>query len=256
LRLAFKGVNVVIHAAAMKIVPTCEFDPLEAIKTNVGGSTNVISAALDSKSVTKVIALSTDKAVSPANLYGATKLSAEKLFTAANNLSAHGGPAFSVVRYGNVSGSRGSVIPKWRKLAGLGKPLPITHVDMTRFWITIEDAVEFVLNGLDVMQGGEVFIPRMPSFSIMDLGEAIYGRKDYPRNIIGVRPGEKLHEDMITVHEGRMAMRNDYAYVICPPWMSPDQPIEDGFSLSSDRNDIWLGADDLGRLLGTVKHGS
>jgi len=251
LKMAFKGVDVVIHAAAMKIVPACEKDPIEAIKTNIGGASNVISAAL-ACGVAKVIALSTDKAVSPANLYGATKLSAEKLFVAANNLTSAGGPAFSVVRYGNVSGSRGSVIPRWRFLSALGRPLPVTHLDMTRFWITIQDAVEFVLNGLGVMQGGEVFIPRMPSFRISDLAAAIYGQDDYPCEIIGVRPGEKLHEDIITVHEGRTATQNEYAFVVCPPWLLPSEPMEEGFSLSSERNDKWLSTDDLKMLLGSV----
>lgn len=251
LKMAFKGMDVAVHAAAMKIVPACEKDPIEAIKTNVGGAANVISAAL-SAGVSRVIALSTDKAVSPANLYGATKLSAEKLFIAANNLTSAGGPAFSVVRYGNVSGSRGSVIPRWRLLSALGRRLPITHLGMTRFWITIQDAVEFVLNGLSVMQGGEVFIPRMPSFRIADLGAAIYGQDDYPREIIGIRPGEKLHEDIITVHEGRTATQNEYAFVICPPWFSPEEPMAEGFCLSSEHNDKWLSVEDLKVLLESV----
>lgn len=255
LRLALKGADTVIHAAAMKIVPTCEFDPLEAIKTNIVGSSNVVNAALDSSSVSKVVALSTDKAVSPANLYGATKLSAEKLFIAANNLASRGGPMFTVVRYGNVSGSRGSVIPKWKRLVKAKLPLPVTHKDMTRFWITIDDAVEFVINGLDVMLGGEVFIPRMPSFRIMDLGAAVYGKEDFPHEIVGVRPGEKLHEDIITAHEGRMVMRNDYAYVICPPWLPPTDSLGEGFSLSSDRNDMWLSVDDLKTLIEATPYG-
>ena len=255
LRLAFRGADGVIHAAAMKIVPACEKDPIEAIKTNVGGSANVISAALDSGTVSKVIALSTDKAVSPANLYGATKLSAEKLFVAANNLTGPRGPAFSVVRYGNVCGSRGSVIPKWKLLRAQNKPLPITHFDMTRFWITIEDAVGFVLSGIQVMQGGEVFIPKMPSFRVSDLGEAIYGREDFPHTIVGIRQGEKLHEDLMTTHEGRMATQNEYAYAICPPWLSPESPVDDGFSLSSDRNDMWLSVDDLKTLTESIGYG-
>lgn len=244
LRLAFKGVDRVVHAAAMKIVPACEFDPVEAIKTNILGSVNVINAAVDSPTVKKVIALSTDKAVSSCNLYGGTKFVAEKAFVAANNLTSKGGAAFSVVRYGNVAGSRGSVIPKWRLLSALGRPLPITHLDMTRFWISIGDAVEFVFNGLAAMQGGEVFIPKMPSFRVRDLGEAISG-PECEWEIIGIRPGEKLHEDLITVHEGRTTTQNDHAYAICPPWMSPETPMEEGFSLSSAHNDAWLSVDDL-----------
>jgi UDP-N-acetylglucosamine 4,6-dehydratase/5-epimerase len=248
LRLAFKGVDVVIHAAAMKIVPTCEFDPIEAIKTNILGAVHVINATVDSPTVQKVIALSTDKAVSATNLYGGTKFVAEKTFVAANNLVTRGGAAFSVVRYGNVSGSRGSVIPKWRLCAALGQSLPITDLNMTRFWISISDAVEFVLSGLQAMQGGEVFIPKMPSFRVRDLGKAICGAQ--PRwNIIGVRPGEKLHEDIITVHEGRMTTENEYAYAICPPWLAPEKPMEEGFSLSSARNDLWLSVDDLKTLI-------
>jgi UDP-N-acetylglucosamine 4,6-dehydratase/5-epimerase len=248
LRMALRGATVVIHAAAMKIVPACEFDPIEAIKTNILGSVNVINAALDSRTIQKVIALSTDKAVSSTNLYGGTKFVAEKAFVAANNLASKGGAAFSVVRYGNVSGSRGSIIPKWRLLAALGRPLPITHLNMTRFWISIGDAVEFVLNGLETMQGGEVFIPKMPSFRIRDLGKAICG-SGFTFNVIGIRPGEKLHEDIITVHEGRMTTENAYAYAICPPWLPPETPMEEGFSLSSERNDLWLSVDDLKTLM-------
>jgi UDP-N-acetylglucosamine 4,6-dehydratase len=248
LRMALKGIEIVIHAAAMKIIPKCEYDPIEAVKTNIGGAANLISAAMESD-VEQVMAVSTDKAASPANLYGATKLAAEKLFVAANNLSGSCGPAFSAVRYGNVSGSRGSVIPRWRLAAELGAPLTITHPDMTRFWITVEDAVEFVVDGLDVMQGGEVFIPKMPSFRILDLGEAIYGRPDFPREVTGVRPGEKLHEDIVTVHEGANATENDYAYVICPPWAPPAEPLPAGFFLNSNCNDDWLIAEDIKKMI-------
>ena len=250
LRMALRGAVVVIHAAAMKIVPACEFDPIEAIKTNVLGSVNVINAAVESPTVKKVIALSTDKAVSATNLYGGTKFVAEKAFVAANNLATKGGAAFSVVRYGNVSGSRGSIIPKWQLCAALGQPLPITHLNMTRFWISIGDAVEFVLNALVTMQGGEVFIPKMPSFRIKDLGKAICGPK-CKYDIIGIRPGEKLHEDIITVHEGRMTTQNAHAYAICPPWLPPETPMEEGFSLSSKHNDLWLSVGDLKTLIGS-----
>lgn len=236
LRMAMRDINIVLHAAAMKIVPSCEYDPIECIKTNVVGAMNVISAAISSSSVEGVVALSTDKAAAPANLYGASKLSAERLFISANNLSGEGGPRFSVARYGNVSGSRGSVIPLWRALAEERKPLPITHEEMTRFWITVPDAVSFVLDAVVFQQGGEIFIPKMPSYRIVDLAAAICGGANFDRKIVGVRPGEKLHEDLITVHEAENATQNDHAYVICPPWLAPGLPLPKGFSLTSANN--------------------
>jgi UDP-N-acetylglucosamine 4,6-dehydratase len=254
LKMALRGVEVVFHAAAMKIVPKCEYDPIEAIKTNILGSSNLIEASIESD-VEQVIAISTDKAASSANLYGATKQVAEKAFIAANNLSGAGGAIFSVVRYGNVSGSRGSVIPLWTRLAADGRPLPITSLAMTRFWIDIEDAVTFVLKALEIQRGGEIFIPKMPSFRISDLAEAIYGRADFPSEIIGLRPGEKVHEDLITEHEGRMATENQNAYVICPPWLPPSDPLEDGFHLKSSENKSWLTIDDMKNLIcGDCEH--
>lgn len=253
LRLAMHRIDVVIHAAAMKIVPTCEYDPMECVKTNVVGAMNVISAALHASSVQKVMAISTDKAVSAANLYGGAKFVAEKLFVSANHLAGGDYPTFAVARYGNVSGSRGSVIPYWRRLAQAGKAAPITHPDMTRFWITVEDAVAFVLQALAIQQGGEIFIPKMPSYVVADLAEAIWGSPDFERKIIGVRPGEKIHEDMITVHEAVNATQNDRAYVICPPWMHPGEPLPDGFSLSSANNVNRLSVGQIKELLANVR---
>jgi UDP-N-acetylglucosamine 4,6-dehydratase/5-epimerase len=248
LRMALQGAEIVLHAAAMKIVPTCEYDPFEAVKTNVQGSQNLIDMAIRC-GVRAVIALSTDKAVSPINLYGATKLTMEKLFSAANNLSGAKGPMFSVARYGNVSGSRGSVIPLWRRLAAEGRPLPLTDPQMTRFWITAEHAVDFILASLTIQLGGETFIPKMPSYRVRDLGTVIYGCDDYPREIVGLRPGEKIHEDLITSHEGRATVENEHAYVICPPWLTPETSLRDGFSLNSSNNPWWIGVDSLTKRL-------
>ena len=195
---ALHGVDYVIHAAALKQVDTGEYNPMEFIKTNVLGSQNVIDASIEA-GVKKVVALSTDKASSPINLYGATKLTADKLFVAANNYSFSFGTTFSVVRYGNVMGSRGSVIPFFRQLAEAGKPIPITDLRMTRFWISLEEAVTFVLESLDLMSGGELYVPRIPSMRIIDLAHAIS-----PNAIIeeiGLRPGEKLHEEMISADD-------------------------------------------------------
>lgn len=195
LRLAMAGCWYVVHAAAMKIVPTAEYNPMECIKTNIIGAQNLIDVALENYSTTKkIIALSTDKAVNPVNLYGATKLCAEKLFIAANNLAGHEQAIFSIVRYGNVANSNGSVIPVFKKLLNEGKPLTVTSELMTRYWITLDDAVKFVLNSLYTMQGGEVFLPHMPSFNVMSLALAMTTSD----NIIttGVRPGEKIHEQI------------------------------------------------------------
>jgi UDP-N-acetylglucosamine 4,6-dehydratase len=247
LMLALRGVDAVIHAAAMKIVPACEHDPSEAVKTNILGTQNVVTAALRS-GVRRVVGLSTDKAVSPANLYGATKLAAEKLIVAANNLSG-GETRFSAVRYGNVAASRGSVIPLWTELASRGEELPITDERMTRFWLSPQDAAQFVMGALDAQQGGEVFIPKMPSFRVIDLAAAIWGGDDFPRRIIGIRPGEKLHEDLVTRHEALNVAQNERAYVICPPWMAPSEPPPEGFHLTSETNEPRLSTEDLGALL-------
>jgi UDP-N-acetylglucosamine 4,6-dehydratase len=194
------NVDFVIHTAALKQVDTGEYNPMEFIKTNVLGSQNVIDASIET-GVKRVVALSTDKASSPINLYGATKLTADKLFVAANNYSHSYGTIFSVVRYGNVMGSRGSVIPFWKKLAEEGQPLPITDLRMTRFWISIDQAVQFVLNSLEIMNGGELYVPRIPSMRIVDLAAAVAPQAELVE--IGMRPGEKLHEEMISSDDSR-----------------------------------------------------
>lgn len=249
LESAMRGVDIVVHAAALKIVPKCEYDPIEAVRTNVGGAENVIRAAI-SCGVRKVIGLSTDKVVLPVNLYGATKLVAERLFIAANHLSGSPGNAnatrFSCVRYGNVANSRGSVIPLFKKLAAEGKPLPITHEDMTRFWITIDQAVAFVVQCLADMTGGEVFIPRMPSFRIKDLSEAI--KSPDGAIVVGMRPGEKIHETLITPHDTPRMFHFPRHFVIAPEWRSANTTLSE-FSYSSDTNSEWLSVDDLRRLL-------
>lgn len=194
LSFAMRGVDYVIHAAAMKQVPAAEYNPMECIKTNINGAENVINAALEAN-VEKVIALSTDKAANPVNLYGATKLASDKLFIAANNISGGSQPRFSVVRYGNVVGSRGSVVPFFNKLINEGADhLPVTHAEMTRFWITLQSGVDFVLKNFERMLGGEIFVPKIPSIRIIDLAKAM--APDLPVKIVGIRPGEKLHEMM------------------------------------------------------------
>ncbi len=211
---AMQGVDFVIHAAAMKQVPAAEYNPTECIRTNIDGAENVINAAIDNN-VEKVIALSTDKAANPVNLYGATKLASDKLFVAANNISGAKGPRFSVVRYGNVVGSRGSVVPYFRSLLAEGKHiLPVTHPEMTRFWITLDEGVEFVVNSFQRMQGGEIFVPKIPSISILDLVKAMSGQKEY--ELIGIRPGEKLHEVMVPEEMAHHSIEFDDHYVITP----------------------------------------
>lgn len=240
LELAMRNIDIVVHAAAMKIIPTCERDPYECIRTNVFGAENVARAALR-MGVERVIALSTDKAAAPLNLYGASKLAAEKLFVAANGIAA-GMTKYSVVRYGNVVGSRGSVIPLFKKLASEGKPLPITDPAMTRFWITLPDAVDFVLCALEDMDGGEIFVPRLPSMKVWDLATAI-GPK-LPKPIIGMRGGEKLHETLLTRDEARNAMDAGKRFIIYPEphndGLCGHVRLPDGFSYSSDNNDRWL----------------
>jgi len=207
---AFHGVDYVVHAAALKQVDTAEYNPFEYVQTNILGSQNVIDAAIDS-GVKKVVALSTDKASSPINLYGATKLTADKLFVAANNYSYSYNTAMAVVRYGNVMGSRGSVIPFFQKLIAEGKPLPITDPNMTRFWITLPQAVAFVIDSFDSMHGGELYVPRIPSMRIMDLVEALKpGAETY---VVGIRPGEKLHEEMIASDDSYRTLRQAERYV-------------------------------------------
>ena len=213
LKEAMRGIDFVIHAAALKHVPIAEYNPMECIKTNIHGSENVIQAALDCN-VEKVIALSTDKAANPINLYGATKLVSDKLFVAANNM-AGGRTKFSVVRYGNVVGSRGSVVPFFEKLIIEGaKAIPITHEDMTRFWITLQQGVDFVLNCIERMEGGEIFVPKIPSVKIVDLATAM--APNLPLEVIGIRPGEKIHEVMCPSDDSHLTIKFKDFFIICP----------------------------------------
>lgn len=252
LRRALSDVDVVVHAAALKQVPACEYNPIEAIMTNVMGARNVIEAALDMR-VAKVMAIGTDKAVNPINLYGATKLCAEKLFVQSNAYSGSIGTRFSCVRYGNVVGSRGSVIPVFTEQRKHGH-VTITDPRMTRFWITLEQAVHFVIHCIEHMRGGEVFIPKIPSMSIMDLMAAI--APDCEPTFVGVRPGEKLHEVLISEDEARHAVELDGMYVISPahPWWSEEhwsegKPLPDEFRYASNTNREWLSVDDLHDLI-------
>ncbi|MQA78464.1 MAG: UDP-N-acetylglucosamine 4,6-dehydratase (inverting) [Streptosporangiales bacterium] len=252
---AMHGVEYVVHAAALKQVDTAEYNPFEYVRTNVSGSQNVVEAAIDS-GVQKVVALSTDKASSPINLYGATKLVADKLFVSANHYAANHPARFAVVRYGNVMASRGSVIPFFRKLAEQGKSLPITDKRMTRFWITLDQAVKFVVDSFDLMAGGELYVPRIPSMKVVDLAQAI--APDAPMHEIGVRPGEKLHEEMVSPEEGRRALRLGDRYVLQPTiatWgyepPADGVPVGDGFAYRSDTNDLWLDVDQIREMLST-----
>ncbi len=214
LKLAMRDVDFVVHAAALKQVPAAEYNPLECIKTNIHGAENVITAAIE-LGVKKLIALSTDKAANPINLYGATKLASDKIFVAANNMAGRGGPQFSVVRYGNVVGSRGSVVPLFRELISKGADrLPITHEEMTRFWITLTEGVEFVLNGFQRMQGGEIFVPKIPSVRMVDLVESMVGKGRF--DVIGIRPGEKLHEVMCPADDSRLVLKFKDHFVMQP----------------------------------------
>jgi UDP-N-acetylglucosamine 4,6-dehydratase len=252
LKRAFHGVDFVFHAAALKQVDTGEYNPMEFIKTNVLGSQNVIDAAIET-GVSRVVALSTDKASSPINLYGATKLTADKLFIAANNYSFTYGTTFCVVRYGNVMGSRGSVIPFFKRLAEEGKPLPITDLRMTRFWISIEDAVEFVLDSLKIMAGGELYVPVIPSMKIADLASAVAPNAKLIE--IGMRPGEKLHEEMISADDSRRTLILENRFVVLPvfaEWgfQAPSgTPMPEGKAYRSDTNDFWMTQDDIRNFL-------
>ncbi|AYA63657.1 UDP-N-acetylglucosamine 4,6-dehydratase (inverting) [Alteromonas sp. RKMC-009] len=211
---AMRDVDYVVHAAALKQVPAAEYNPNECIKTNINGAQNVIDACIANK-VSWVIALSTDKAANPVNLYGATKLASDKLFVAANNISGANGARFSVVRYGNVVGSRGSVVPFYRQLLSEGRDkLPVTHPEMTRFWITLDEGVEFVIKNFSRMQGGEIFVPKIPSIRIVDLVEAMSGKREY--ETIGIRPGEKLHEVMVPEEMAHHSIEFDDHFVIAP----------------------------------------
>lgn len=253
LRRALNGIDIVIHAAALKQVPAAEYNPIECIKTNVMGAENIINASIDT-GVKKVLALSTDKAVNPMNLYGATKLCSDKLFVAGNNLSPVGGPIFSVVRYGNVVGSRGSVIPFFKEVRKTGK-LPITDARMTRFWLTLEEGAAFVEKSLNIMRGGEVFIPKIPSMKITDLATAIAPECEH--DIIGIRPGEKLHEIMIPSDEARNTREYKDFYIIQPAdhdFASQQAneyvgengaPVAEDFAYTSDNNTDWYDAEML-----------
>lgn len=253
---AMQGIDYVIHAAALKQVPAAEYNPMECIKTNIHGAENVIQASL-ANNVQKVIALSTDKAANPINLYGATKLASDKLFVAANNVAGGHPTRFAVVRYGNVVGSRGSVVPFFKKLVADGATsLPITHPDMTRFWITLQEGVNFVLKNFERMQGGEIFVPKIPSMHITDLAESI--APELPTNIIGIRPGEKLHEIMCPADDSHLTLEFKDHYVITPSITftraidftintSDEQgtPVKQGFEYNSGSNPHFLTIDDL-----------
>jgi UDP-N-acetylglucosamine 4,6-dehydratase len=248
---AFDDVDVVVHAAALKQVPAAEYNPLEAVRTNIMGAANVIDAAID-RNVQRVIALSTDKAVNPINLYGATKLCSDKLFVAANNYAGKHATRFALVRYGNVMGSRGSVIPFFLRKRASGR-LPITDERMTRFWLTLEQGVEFVLGRLGQMHGGELFVPKIPSMRIIDLARAI--GPECKLDIVGIRPGEKLHEVMVTEDDARHTVELEDRYVILPEHfevpgydVAPLCPPE--FRYSSDTNIRWLGVDEMRELAG------
>ncbi len=257
LKVAMRDVDFVIHAAALKHVPIAEYNPMECIKTNIHGAENVINAAIENK-VQKVIALSTDKAANPVNLYGATKLASDKLFVAANNLvPKDGNTAFSVVRYGNVVGSRGSVVPFFNKLINRGaKSLPITDTKMTRFLITLEDGVNFVLKNFERMQGGEIFIPKIPSMQITELAKAL--APTLPQEIVGIRPGEKVHEIMCPSDDSHLTLEFKDHFVIQPTIKLPKNikfsinlvgevgiPVKQGFEYNSGNNSEWLSQDDL-----------
>jgi UDP-N-acetylglucosamine 4,6-dehydratase len=252
LTLALHGVDLVVHAAALKQVDTAEYNPMEYVKTNILGSENVIQASI-AAGVKKVVALSTDKASSPVNLYGATKLTADKLFISSNHYSYARGTSFSVVRYGNVMGSRGSVIPFFRRLASEGTPLPITDMRMTRFWITLPQAVDFVITSFADMTGGELYVPRIPSMRVVDLAEAIAPGAALTE--MGIRPGEKLHEEMISTEDSRRTVRRSDRYVVLPTlaeWgfsNTSGEPVPDGFAYTSDTNDLWLDVPQLRAML-------
>ena len=252
LHRAFDGVDCVIHAAALKQIPSCEYNPFEAIKTNIVGAQNIMEVAID-RGVKRVIALSSDKAVNPVNLYGATKLCSDKIFVAGNSYTGKKETKFSVVRYGNVIGSRGSVIPSFLKWQSSGI-LYITDARMTRFWITLEKGVQFVLQSLKMMQGGEIFVPKIPSMKIVDLAKAI--APECKIDIIGIRPGEKLHEAMITEDDARYTYEYEDYFIIEPAfhwWRGNNNgrsnKVAEGFRYSSDLNTEWLAVEDLRRLI-------
>jgi UDP-N-acetylglucosamine 4,6-dehydratase/5-epimerase len=252
LHRAMNGVDIVIHAAALKQVPACEYNPLEAVKTNINGAANIIDTAIDNR-VNKVMALSTDKAVHPVNLYGATKLVAEKLIVQGNAYSGGHKTLFSCVRYGNVVGSRGSVIPVFYRQKKLGK-ITITDEKMTRFWITQEQAVRFIMECISIMKGGEVFVPKLPSMTILDLADVL--APNCEKVVTGIRPGEKIHEILLTKQESRHSKEFGDSYIIEPEhpfWersnFKEGKEIKNGFEYTSNNNDNWLRKTDLEKML-------
>ncbi|MGH6660760.1 MAG: UDP-N-acetylglucosamine 4,6-dehydratase (inverting) [Rhodospirillales bacterium] len=257
LEMALRGIEMVVHAAALKQVPTAEYNPFECVRTNIHGAENVVNASIQC-GVRQVIALSSDKAANPINLYGATKLASDKIFIAGNNLTPPNGTRFSVVRYGNVLGSRGSVLPAFRKLAAEGeKTLPITDERMTRFWITLRQGVDFVLESFARMCGGEIFVPKLPSMRIVDLARAVV--PDCRFSAVGIRPGEKLHEAMIPGDEARLTLEFEDHYVIQPafPFWSDENYMEknggrrvaEDFEYNSATNGTWLSIDELRAII-------
>jgi UDP-N-acetylglucosamine 4,6-dehydratase/5-epimerase len=256
---AFDGVDIVIHAAALKQVPAAEYNPIEAVKTNIKGAENIINAAID-RGVKKVIALSTDKAVNPINLYGATKLVSDKLFISGNAYVGDKNTKFSVVRYGNVAGSRGSVIPFFKSLIDQNETkIPITDLEMTRFWINLEDATNLVIKALSEAKGGELYVQKCPSFKVTDLAKAMNPNCEYEE--VGIRPGEKLHEVMITEEDSRTTYEYNDHYVIYPnlDWWenlnikSKGKKVKDRFRYSSNQNSEWLSVEKLRKLLKTIE---
>ena len=253
LRRAMHGVDIVVHAAALKQVPACEYNPMEAIKTNILGSSNVVEAALDA-GVNKVLALSTDKAVNPINLYGATKLAAEKLIIQSNSYAGGMATRFSCVRYGNVVGSRGSVVPIFLQQRPSGK-LTITDERMTRFWLTLDHGERFVTHCIEKMHGGEVFVPKIPSMNIVDLAKAIAPGTEIA--VVGIRPGEKLHEVLISEDESRSTVEMEEMYVVQPSpnawfghdWQSEGKVLPAGFRFGSDNNPIWLNVNQIREMV-------
>ena len=259
LHRAFTGVDAVVHAAALKQVPACEYNPFEAVQTNIFGAKNVIDAAID-RGVRKVMAISTDKAVNPINLYGATKLCAEKMMVQANAYAGAGGTRLSCARYGNVVGSRGSVVPVFLEQRKTGT-ITITDPRMTRFWITLDQGVRFVIHSIERMHGGEIFVPKIPSMNIMELARTV--APDCRIDYIGIRAGEKVHEVLVSEDEARQAVELDDMYVIQPthPWWTGEhngdgKVLPEGFRFSSDTNARWLSPDDLARLVESAESGA
>jgi UDP-N-acetylglucosamine 4,6-dehydratase len=256
LRRAMQGVHLVVHAAALKQVPACEYNPVEAILTNIMGARNVVEAALDS-GVERVMAISTDKAVNPVNLYGATKLAAEKLFVQSNVYAGGRETRFSCVRYGNVVGSRGSVVPVFLSQRSEGR-VTLTDRRMTRFWLSLEQGVRFTIRCLEQMQGGEVFVPKIPSMRLTDLAEAVAPGCEI--ELIGIRPGEKLHEVLVSEEESRHSLELEDMYVVEPPgalwfghdWEGKGKPLGEGFRYASDTNQAWLRVEQLREMVGQV----